>query len=97
MQTGRVISAKMQKTVVVAVDRFEMHPVYRKAVRRITKLYAHDPKSECKPGDVVLLQQVRPLSKSKRWLVKQVVAKASVAQIGEAGEEAGVEPAGGPQ
>ncbi|MSP78347.1 MAG: 30S ribosomal protein S17 [Dehalococcoidia bacterium] len=81
LRTGRVLSNKMQKTIIVVVDRLEHDPIYKKAIRRVSKLYAHDPKGEAKPGDVVQLQQVRPLSKNKRWLVKGIVSKSAAAQV----------------
>jgi small subunit ribosomal protein S17 len=67
--TGRVKSAKMQKTVVVTVERLELHPKYKKYVRKRTKLYAHDEKAECQEGDRVLLVETRPISRLKRWRV----------------------------
>ncbi len=67
--TGKVISAKMQKTVVVEVEQMVQHPKYKKYIRRRTKLYAHDEKAECQEGDQVLLMETRPLSKLKRWRV----------------------------
>ena len=66
---GKVASAKMQKTVVVTVHRLELHPKYKKYVRKLTKLYAHDEIAECKDGDRVLLIETRPLSRLKRWRV----------------------------
>jgi small subunit ribosomal protein S17 len=81
--TGRVISAKMQKTVVVAVEWVQHHPLYKKAIRRVTKLYAHDPHQQCREGDTVRVVEVRPLSKTKRWLVREVLRR---------GEEPGVPP-----
>ena len=84
LRTARVLSNKMQKTVIVVVDRLEHDPVYKKSVRRITKLYAHDPNGIAKPGDVVEIQEVRPLSKSKRWLVKGIVKKSAKAKVEEA-------------
>ena len=104
--TGRVISNKMQKTVVVAIDWVEHHRMYGKAIRRVTKLYAHDPRQECRLGDIVRMVEVRPLSKSKRWLVKAVVTKATAARVSEdlgAGDvdpdraEPAAAPQGGPQ
>jgi small subunit ribosomal protein S17 len=59
----------MQKTVVVSVERLVLHPKYKKYVRQRTKLYAHDEKDECQPGDHVLLRETRPLSRLKRWRV----------------------------
>jgi small subunit ribosomal protein S17 len=70
---GTVKSTAMQKTVVVLVNRLELHPKYKKYIRRRTKLYAHDEKDECQPGDRVLLMETRPLSKLKRWRVVKKV------------------------
>lgn len=67
--TGRVLSAKMQKTVVVVVERLELHPKYKKYIRKRTKLYAHDERAECREGDRVMLAETRPLSRLKRWRV----------------------------
>jgi len=67
--TGRVLSAKMQKTVVVVVERLELHPKYKKYVRKRTKLYAHDERAECREGDRVVVTETRPLSRLKRWRV----------------------------
>ncbi|MEO0079851.1 MAG: 30S ribosomal protein S17 [candidate division WOR-3 bacterium] len=66
---GTVKSAKMQKTVVVTVQRLEMHPKYKKFIRKRTKVYAHDERAECQEGDRVLLMETRPISKLKRWRV----------------------------
>jgi small subunit ribosomal protein S17 len=67
--TGTVKSAKMQKTVVVEIERLEQHPKYKKYIKRRSKLYAHDERAECQAGDRVVLVQTRPLSKLKRWRV----------------------------
>ena len=74
---GMVTSNKMQKTVVVQVDRKVRHPLYEKFISRRTKLYAHDDKGEAKVGDIVEVVQTRPLSKLKRWRLVRVVQKAS--------------------
>jgi len=66
-RTGQVLSAKMQKTIVVRVERRVPHPKFKKIVRVHNKFYAHDEKSEAKPGDRVLIRETRPLSKLKRW------------------------------
>jgi small subunit ribosomal protein S17 len=66
-RTGEVLSAKMQKTIVVRVERRVPHPKFKKIVRVHNKFYAHDEKSEAKPGDRVLIRETRPLSKLKRW------------------------------
>jgi len=72
---GNVVSDKMDKTVVVAVDRFIRHPMYRKVLRRVTKLKAHDEENVCKVGDRVKLIQTRPISKDKHWRVVQVMQR----------------------
>jgi small subunit ribosomal protein S17 len=64
-----VVSDKMQKTVVVSVERRVMHPVYKKIIRRSKKYAAHDEENRCKAGDVVTIRECRPLSKRKRWEV----------------------------
>ncbi|MEW6410396.1 MAG: 30S ribosomal protein S17 [Nitrospirota bacterium] len=74
--TGKVISNKMDKTVVVAIERLVQHPLYKKIVKRITRLKAHDEKNECKIGDIVSIVETRPLSKEKRWMVLEIVKKA---------------------
>lgn len=73
---GTVVSNKMQKTVVVQVERKVRHPIYEKFVSRRTKLYAHDENSEAKLGDVVEVVQTRPLSKLKSWRLLRIVQKA---------------------
>jgi small subunit ribosomal protein S17 len=72
-RTGTVTSAAMDKTIVVRIERRELHPVYKKYVRRFTKLYAHDEKNEAKAGDTVDLVACRPLSKLKRWRLERIV------------------------
>jgi small subunit ribosomal protein S17 len=72
---GHVVSNKMEKTVVVAVDRFVPHPFYGKVIRRVTKLKAHDEQNACKVGDRVRLIETRPLSKDKHWRVVQIVER----------------------
>jgi small subunit ribosomal protein S17 len=74
---GRVISDKMDKTVVLAVTRRIAHARYNKVVKRTTKYKAHDEKNECKVGDVVRVIETRPLSKDKRWKVLEIVEKAN--------------------
>jgi small subunit ribosomal protein S17 len=72
---GNVISNKMNKTVVVAVERSMIHPVYKKVLRRVTKLKAHDEGNVCKVGDRVKLIETRPISKDKNWRVVQIMQK----------------------
>lgn len=74
--TGRVVSSKMDKTITVAIERTVQHPLYRKYVRRRTKLHAHDENNECDEGDLVVVEECRPLSKSKSWRLVRVVEKA---------------------
>ncbi|MBS7246006.1 MAG: 30S ribosomal protein S17 [Bacteroidales bacterium] len=75
-RTGVVVSDKMDKTVVVAVERKEKHPLYGKFVKKTTKFVAHDEKNECGVGDTVLIMETRPLSKTKNWRVVNIVEKA---------------------
>jgi|KBSMisStandDraft_5_1062788.scaffolds.fasta_scaffold207978_3 small subunit ribosomal protein S17 len=74
--TGRVVSAKMQKTVAVSVERLVKHPKYGKYVRRTTKLLAHDENGECREGDLVDITQCRRLSANKAWRLVRVVKRA---------------------
>jgi small subunit ribosomal protein S17 len=76
---GRVVSSKMDKTIVVSVERRFPHPRYRKVVKSFTKFYAHDEKNEAKIGDVVLIEETRPLSRMKRWRLTQVLERAEAA------------------
>ena len=73
--TGVVVSDKMDKTVVVQVERLIKHPVYKKYVRRRNKFAAHDETNECRLGDTVLIRQSRPLSRHKRWRVSKIVQR----------------------
>ena len=72
---GNVVSNKMNKTVVVAVERSVIHPIYKKVLRRVTKLKAHDEGNVCKVGDRVQLSETRPISKDKHWRVVGVMVK----------------------
>lgn len=74
---GKVISNKMAKTIVVQVQRRFPHPQYKKVITTYAKFYAHDEKSEAKVGDVVLIQETRPLSKLKRWRLTQIVERSA--------------------
>jgi len=74
--TGRVVSDKMQKTVVVAVTRLFQHPVYKKTVKKVVKFKAHDPEGICKLGDKVSIIETRAISKDKRWAVLKVLERA---------------------
>ena len=74
--TGRVSSDKMDKTITVVVERLVRHPVYGKYLRRSTKLHAHDENNECRMGDLVMIEQCRPLAKTKAWRLVKVLERA---------------------
>lgn len=74
--TGTVISNKMDKSISVSVKRLVRHPVYEKAVRRSTKLLAHDENNECKEGDTVIIESSRPISRRKAWRLQKIVTRA---------------------
>jgi len=78
--TGKVTSAKMEKTIVVEVTRLVQHPKYRRVVRISKKFYAHDEKREAKQGDTVRIVSSRPLSRLKRWRLKEVLAPTASAK-----------------
>ena len=75
-RTGVVTSDKMDKTITVAVERKVKHPIYGKFVKKTTKFHAHDEKNECSIGDKVTIMETRPLSKSKRWRLVEIIEKA---------------------
>ena len=75
-RVGRVVSDKMDKTVVVAIEDSYRHPLYKKIIRRTVKFKAHDERNECNVGDRVMIMETRPLSKSKRWRVVEIIEKA---------------------
>ena len=75
-RTGKVVSDKMDKTIVVAVENHVKHPLYKKIIKRTYKLKAHDEKNECKIGDRVRVMETRPLSKEKCWRLVSVIEKA---------------------
>jgi small subunit ribosomal protein S17 len=75
-RVGTVVSTKMMKSIVVAIERRVPHKLYKKYFRRRTKLMAHDEKNEAKVGDIVRIVETRPLSKMKRWRLVEIVAKA---------------------
>ena len=75
-RTGKVVSDKMDKTIVVAVEDHVKHPLYKKIIKKTYKLKAHDEANACKAGDTVKVMETRPLSKDKRWRLVEVVEKA---------------------
>ena len=75
-RTGKVVSNKMDKTIVVAVEDHVKHPLYKKIVKRTYKLKAHDEMNECNVGDTVKVMETRPLSKDKRWRLVEIIERA---------------------
>ena len=75
-RVGKVVSNKMQKTIVVAIEDHVKHPLYKKIVKKTYKLKAHDEKNECGIGDTVKVMETRPLSKDKRWRLVEIMEKA---------------------
>ncbi len=89
-KVGQVVSTKMQKTIVVAVEMRKAHPKYKRIVRTTKKFYAHDEQNSARVGDMVRIRETRPLSKLKRWSLEEIVRRSSLAQIDDAvlpGEE----------
>lgn len=76
VRIGKVVSSKMNKTVVVSIVRMVKHPLYKKYIKRTTKLYAHDEKNDAREGDTVRVVETRPLSKLKCWRVQSVLERA---------------------
>ena len=75
--TGRVVSDKMEKSIVVLIERRVQHPLYGKSIRRSTKLHAHDENNTAKSGDVVTIKECRPMSKTKSWTLVEVIEAAA--------------------
>ncbi len=80
-RAGRVVSNKMDKTVVVAVETPKHHPLYKKTIKRVVKYKAHDENNECKQGDIVRIIETRPLSRQKRWRVVEIITKGEIAEV----------------
>ena len=80
-KTGRVVSDKMDRTVVVSVERLRRHPIYKRVVRLSSKFKAHDEENTARVGDTVRIEESRPLSREKRWSVVEVVARGSHEQL----------------
>jgi small subunit ribosomal protein S17 len=81
LQIGRVVSNKMDKTVVIAVESVKSHSRYGKTIRRQIKLRAHDENNTCRVGDVVKIGETRPLSKTKQWRVMEIMSREEVAEV----------------
>ncbi len=75
--TGQVVSTKMDKTIAVLIERRVEHPIYKKYMRKSTKLLAHDENGDCKEGDTVAIEECRPLSKRKAWRLQRVITRAA--------------------
>lgn len=75
-RTGKVVSNKMDKTIVIAVEDHVKHPLYKKIIKRTNKFKAHDENNECLIGDVVKVMETRPLSKDKRWRLVEIISRA---------------------
>jgi small subunit ribosomal protein S17 len=82
-KVGNVVSTKMAKTIVVEVDRQKAHPMYRRVISRSKKFYAHDENDSAHVGDVVRIEETRPLSKLKRWRLIEVIRRAALAPLAE--------------
>jgi small subunit ribosomal protein S17 len=87
-KVGRVVSDKMDKTVVVSVERLRRHPVYKRVVRLSSKFKAHDEENTARVGDTVRIEESRPLSREKRWSVVEVVARGSHEELIDGTEQA---------
>ena len=83
-RNGVVVSDRMEKTVVVSIERRVLHPRYKKVLKRRTKVKAHDESNQCHVGDRVLIVECRPLSRDKRWRVSKVIERARAAESTEA-------------
>ncbi len=81
IRLGRVVSDRMDKTVVVAVETPKLYPLYKKTIKRAVKYKAHDEKNKCRLGDMVKIIETRPLSRHKRWRVAEILTKGEVAEI----------------
>ena len=80
-KVGQVVSTKMQKTIVVAVEMRKAHPKYKRIVRTSKKFYAHDEQNSARVGDMVRIRETRPLSKLKRWQLEEIVRRSALAQV----------------
>ena len=87
-KVGRVVSDKMDKTVVVSVERLRRHPIYKRVVRLSSKFKAHDEENTARVGDTVRIEESRPLSRSKRWRVVEVVTRGSGEELVDGTEQA---------
>lgn len=80
-RSGTVVSDRMQKTIVVSIERTVMHPKYKKYIKRRTRIKAHDESNQCRVGDRVLIVECRPLSRDKRWRVREILHRARTTAV----------------
>ena len=78
---GRVVSNKMDKTVVVVIETSKRHPLYKKTIKRSVRYKAHDENNKCGPGDIVRIVETRPLSRQKRWRVAEIIKRGEVVEV----------------
>ena len=81
VRTGEVVSTTMDKTAIVELVWKIRHPIYRKQMRRVTKLYLHDPEQQCRVGDLVKIQETRPISKTKHWRLLEILQRRQIAEV----------------
>ena len=81
IRTGEVVSTTMDKTAIVELVWKIRHPIYRKQMRRVTKLYLHDPDQQCQIGDLVKIQETRPISKTKHWRLLEILQRKQIAEV----------------
>ena len=81
IRTGEVVSTTMDKTAIVELVWKIRHPIYRKQMRRVTKLYLHDPDQQCRVGDLVKIQETRPISKTKHWRLLEILQRRQIAEV----------------
>lgn len=86
-KVGEVVSTKMNKTIVVAVELRKSHPKYGRVIKKSKKFYAHDEQNSARAGDMVRIEETRPLSKLKRWRLKEIVRRSALAEVVAAREE----------
>lgn len=87
-KVGEVVSNKMAKTIVVKVDMRKAHPKYKRVMKTSKKFYAHDEQGTARPGDVVRIEETRPMSKLKRWRLKEVIRRSALAGVAESEQQA---------
>lgn len=81
IRIGRVVSNKMDKTVIVALETSRKHRLYKKTIKKIIKYKVHDESNECGPGDIVRIVETRPLSRHKRWRVAEIITKGEIVEV----------------